>query len=414
MIKKAVNIIRQEGVKHFLIKSCLFLESRLQIPIFVLSRIYSSIAGRNTQIWIFSDFGSPSFSQNQKYFFLYLSNNIEKARPIWITTDEKLYCEMNEEGYEVYMRTSLRAAYYTLRAKYTLSSGGRGYHWALSGGATKIQAGHGIPLKGSNGASDTRQNSLLEKIGWNDVDYAVFSSAYCRKHFQQYYPEDAFLFRSLPTGTALYTGYPRTDALFQQIDGQQIDMPGESLQDVISEEELVIGYFPTHRNREYEIKIENILRLDELNGILESKNAKMVIKPHRSLDMISVQEDYENIKEIPQSTDSHVFLDKIDILITDYSSIYFDFLLVGGPVIFYTHDRDQYTKMRGLHPKYDEVTIGHHTKEPDELVEILDQLIIGKDTYTNERKEIRDEFFKYNDRQSSKRLYKSITTDQLD
>jgi CDP-glycerol glycerophosphotransferase (TagB/SpsB family) len=191
-------------------------------------------------------------------------------------------------------------------------------------------------------------------------------------------------------------------------------MPGESLQDVISEEELVIGYFPTHRNREYEIKIENILRLDELNGVLESKNAKMVIKPHRSLDMISVQEDYENIKEIPQSTDSHVFLDKIDILITDYSSIYFDFLLVGGPVIFYTHDRDQYTKMRGLHPKYDEVTIGHHTKEPDELVEILDQLIIGKDTYKNERKEIRDEFFKYNDRQSSKRLYKSITTDQLD
>jgi CDP-glycerol glycerophosphotransferase len=103
---------------------------------------------------------------------------------------------------------------------------------------------------------------------------------------------------------------------------------------------------------------------------------------------------------------------KVDLLITDYSSIFFDFLLTDKPVLFYPYDQDDYlTKDRSMYDEYNTVTPGHKAYNFESLFEKLElffkQPSALKESDLNYQL-IKKMYNQYNDGNSSKRTYKFI------
>ncbi len=85
------------------------------------------------------------------------------------------------------------------------------------------------------------------------------------------------------------------------------------------------------------------------------------------------------------------FVGETDILITDYSSIYFDFLLTQKPIGFVIDDIDDYSDKRGFvvdNPL--DYMPGEKIKDVEELKAFLDSILAGKDDWKEKRKEIND------------------------
>ena len=77
--------------------------------------------------------------------------------------------------------------------------------------------------------------------------------------------------------------------------------------------------------------------------------------------------------------------DIFDILITDYSSIYIDYLLLDRPLIFLPYDKEQYLKGRGMNFEYDKVTPGAKPDSQQKFIDAIAELCHGRDRYQQER-----------------------------
>lgn len=409
-LKEAKKVYRNKGLAVLITR---VIKRIFRAPIYVGAVFLTRIIGRNEQIWIFSDFpsGQP-FSQNRKYLFQYLADDYtEDVRPIWLTSDKRLYDKLSQEGYEVYRSTSLRARYYSLRAKYApIDSSPGAIPWAYTGGATVIQMGHGIPLKANLSPGD----SWLERvISWNSIDYAVFSSKAEERHFQEYVEagpgsERGWINNRLYASNTIHTGYPKTDAIVNSI-GRSNEHETLS-SDESSEGQAIrtIGYFPTRREG-HGLDLDEVIDVPQIEELLTQNEAKLLIKPHRQLSLDGGIIRSEQIQSVDPDTDSHEFLTEVDILITDYSSIFFDFLPLGRPVIFYTPDYSAYEELRGTHHKYENVVAGQRVNNFEELLEQLESNLKGVDEYARQRQGIQDNLFKYSDGNSCERIVERLT-----
>jgi CDP-glycerol glycerophosphotransferase (TagB/SpsB family) len=411
LLRKATNAIKQNGPLQYFIR--LFLNDlHGNICLYSIVKIYTRIVGRNDRIWVFSDFYSgQEFSQNKRYLFQHLAKeDTIEARPIWLTTSPELYEKLSNEGHEVYRANSIKAHYYTLRAKYIpIDSGPDSTPWWCTGGATVIQMSHGIALKGSMDAETSWVHRL---VSWQTPDYGVFSSEFEWAHHSEYDAESkgrGWTDRRLDQNTqTICTGYPKTDAIvnsgFGTIEG--IDTDPERLG--IEQSDVVIGYFPTRREG-HGLDLDTIFDVRRTEEFLQENSAKLLIKPHRDLDIGAGIIETNSIQLIDSDTDSHQFLTEIDILITDYSSIYYDFLLLDRPVVFYTPDYSTFKEIRGVHPNYENVIAGPRVNDFEKLLERLESIVNGSDEYVDRRHEIRDQFFEHADGNACGRIIDSVT-----
>lgn len=96
-------------------------------------------------------------------------------------------------------------------------------------------------------------------------------------------------------------------------------------------------------------------------------------------------------------------------MISDYSSIYFDFLLLDRPIMFLAPDLKEYENIRGflLNP-YDFWTPGPKVSTQFQLENYITQMLSGEDVYSNERKKIREILFEYQGGNSSERVFNQV------
>ena len=85
-----------------------------------------------------------------------------------------------------------------------------------------------------------------------------------------------------------------------------------------------------------------------------------------------------------------------DILVTDYSSIYIDFLLLQKPLIFLPYDKEEYLNKRGFNFDYDKVTPGHKPTNMKDLMIFIQQIFNGVDEFKNDRNIINKYFNEIN------------------
>jgi len=156
----------------------------------------------------------------------------------------------------------------------------------------------------------------------------------------------------------------------------------------------------------------NSKNIEYIQSFLSKNEILLIIKPHpNQLDLDIFKRGYKNILIIKDENlnEKDIFLyqifQEVDALLTDYSSVYFDFLLTMKPIGFTIDDFESYEDKRGFvvdNPL--ELMPGHKITNLDELKRFILDIKEGKDDYYEERKKVNDLANKYKDGNSTKRL----------
>ncbi|MBN1060031.1 CDP-glycerol glycerophosphotransferase family protein [Clostridium botulinum] len=365
--------------------------------VYIIISYISMLSIRSKNIYIFGAWFGEKFSDNSKYLYLQaLKNNNKKA--IWITKNSEVYTYLKKKNSEVYMYNSLKGIFYQLRAKYYFTcTSAEDVNSCLLGRAVHINLWHGIPLKKIMW-DDKISNSYYEKNKIKKVISDIYNFVLLIPRHNQY------VLSSSSTITQIYTsafkikkerilelGQPRNDVYF---DNSIEDKKFPNLY----KEKTVILYMPTHRNEgKIKFNISDLLNLNKLDKFCEKNNIIFLIKKHfYHANEVEDLTKFKNIIDITNTDfDSQLLLKYANLLITDYSSCYIDYLLLNRPMIFYCFDYKQYTTNdRDLYFNYADVTPGIRVNDFEELFISISRIIVDKkDEFKIRRREVKDLFY---------------------
>ena len=371
---------------------------------------------RNKKNWIFGSGVGMNFSDNAKYLFLYCSSEKE-INSYWITKNKALAESLRSDGLKAYYKYSLMGIWLSVSSKVYVydSRTGSINHWT-SAGAFKVNLWHGSPLKTIDRDITVKHNAfyignhtwglkryLVRMImpEWFVVaDLMIATSEKVRGYFNS-----AFGCKKIEV-----TGYPRNDIISNPSLYAKHLVFEQNIIESISTEKTIL-YAPTFRDtNRYDRKTP--IEWDRLNDLLKKNDTTFLIKLHRHDYSMAMKENYSHIRVLHNESDMYPIFSKVDLLITDYSSIFFDFLLTDKPVLFYPYDQDDYlTKDRSMYDEYNTVTPGHKAYNFESLFEKLElffkQPSALKESDLNYQL-IKKMYNQYNDGNSSKRTYKFI------
>ncbi|WP_049970374.1 CDP-glycerol glycerophosphotransferase family protein [Haladaptatus cibarius] len=323
---------------------------------------------RDDTRWVFGARGGGAFVDNAKYLYLHVANEQPEIRPVWLSKNRNVVRELQESGYEAYYTYSFRGLLANLRAGIVLlTQGHRDVAMPCCAGAKTVLLWHGIPLK---------------TISW-DAEFPTRPAPMQAVHEYMADEFDRLLVPSenladvfvsglhIDRNRMMFADYPRLDALFSDVRGSEIG-GDEKLQKRIrhlSRNHHVFFYLPTFRNGP-ERRFSEQFDFNELDDFLGRTDTYFVVKTHPR-EQFDLPSNCERIVKLPEKCDVYPLLRHADTLVTDYSSIYFDYLALDRPVVFFPYDRTEYENSRGFYFDYDEITAGPVASNFDELLTAL-------------------------------------------
>ena len=369
------------------------------------TRIIESVFIKDNKI-ITIFFTTRNFSDNSRYFLEYLSSNKDHNYKVNILVKNKsLFKEIVLEYPNItYYSFSFSGLVLFLRTKNIVISHGSDSSYFFPyfldvKSKNIINLWHGIPLK---------RLSLQVKIIRETKSrnrFQKFSSICVASTFEQFLMASCF---DMHIDDVWITGTPRNDYLLN---------PNN---DLINNHEYlnnkVILYAPTWREYGESSLLFPFVdkNLEDLNIFLERQDAYLLIRGHREeIDKIidsSGEHKFSRILPANQDIfpDTQRLLSHVDILVTDYSSIYLDFLLLDKPIVFIPYDLEEYQSYRGFLYDYKSHTPGDKVSTQDEFIESLERGFNKPDLGSLERQRIKNLFHKYQDANSSKRIIAKI------
>lgn len=181
------------------------------------------------------------------------------------------------------------------------------------------------------------------------------------------------------SGEILESGYPRIDIT--------TSLKSERKYSIIQQLNLntgktVILYAPTWRGTHGEISIDKEKLVGDLSKLAEIPNSTIVFRGHSLLESTLENLEIPGVIILPKNIDTNEFLSIADILITDYSSIFFDYFPTKKPVFYYIYDFEEYTESRGMYLNFKELP-GIVSNDIQSLISDVNQCIIHNNTLAN-------------------------------
>jgi len=282
--------------------------------------------------------------------------------------------------------------------------------WRAREGQVTIELWHGFPLKGmvAMDYGELKEDRKLLLRRWSEeVDIVTaYSRLYISLMAACIHKEvDHFVI----------TGMPRNDFLFQ--DNARYNL--QQLLPHIPTDENIIFYVPTFRlGREDKVEGDVLrgLNYDRLEAFLDRHDLNLVVKFHPFEEKIVMKfYDFDSYRHIflireedliDAEMDFYEILGAADLLITDYSSVYFDYLLLNKPIVFFPPDIEIYSRRRGfLLSPYEFWTPGPKAYTQDSLESAIVRILENPSWYEKERKAIRDVVHHFHDANSSLRVW---------
>jgi CDP-glycerol glycerophosphotransferase len=200
-------------------------------------------------------------------------------------------------------------------------------------------------------------------------------------------------------------GFPRNDIFFNE--ELKAGLSFEDLE-YLKKYSKIFLYAPTWRDyTSFNPFSENFLR--KINSYCQDENILFLVKQHPYNQQFKISVEYQNIKDISRDVaDPQELLSKVNLLITDYSSIVFDFVLTDQPVISYIPDYEEYTsKNRETYFDYKAVFPGPFLYSEEALFEKItgDFAWFEDSEYKNRYVAFKDRFNFYKDAFSAKRIF---------
>lgn len=197
-------------------------------------------------------------------------------------------------------------------------------------------------------------------------------------------------------------GLPRFDMLNDNAQKQIVFMPSWRYQfnHISSAEFVKTDFFRT---------INEILNDREFIDEMVNEGYTLIFKPHRNLQkFIDTFTKHPSVKFDLDLTNYTQTFNRSSILVTDYSSVFFDFAYLKKPIIYYQADDSYHFDQEKSYFSYEEDGFGPVCRTADELNETIRKIIQNGLEMDEVYKKRVDEFFKYHDRNNSKRVYEEI------
>lgn len=334
----------------------------------------------DSHIWLFSSTDNSHYNYNSRYLFEYVKENLPEITPLFVINDPELRNSLSSKyGKQYFIETeSIQGIRQALSAGVWFTSAGLpAYGTGLHKKRLIINLWHGVPLK---------------KIALLDPNLKKAARIYFKKIFSENYtcilttsheliPLMARSFAVSEDKIKVW-GQPRNDGLFQKNDCREI--LGQLFPDLPEYTKTVL-YAPTFRDYG-QVQLFPFKDFDQaqLEAFLEEKNMLLFIRTHVAEQGSAAPYLGKRIRFLgnEQAEDVTGILNIFDCLITDYSSIYIDYLLTDKPMIFLPYDRHQYLDGRGMNFDYDDVTPG---PKPETFNDFLDALSPKEDFWKSER-----------------------------
>ena len=386
----------------------------LMLPISII--LY--LLPRKKTSWVFGSGVGMSFNDNAKYLFLYCSFKKE-INSYWITKNKALVESLRKDGLKSYYKYSIMGIWLSIYSKVYIYDSRTSCinHWA-SAGAFKVNLWHGSPLKTIDRDIKVKNNAFyLGNHSWEMKRYlvrmimpewfVVSDLMIATSEKVKGYFNSAFGCKKI-----VITGYPRNDIITNSTLYAKYLIFEHNIIKSIKTEKTIL-YAPTFRDTN-RFDRKTPIEWRDLNNLLKKNDTTFLIKLHRFDYSLAIKENFSNIKVLNNESDIYPLFPKVDLLITDYSSIFFDFLLTDKPVLFYPYDKDDYlTKDRSMYDEYNSVTPGHKAYNFKDLYGKLE--LFFKDPNTLKESDldynvIKKMYNKYNDSDASKRSYQFIAS----
>ncbi|ARS90816.1 CDP-glycerol glycerophosphotransferase family protein [Natrarchaeobaculum aegyptiacum] len=191
-------------------------------------------------------------------------------------------------------------------------------------------------------------------------------------------------------------GYPRYDRIAELLSDDPSPPPEEIDVEELKTDHDTILYAPTHKDGAYRstpFPFENF-ELEELRTFLREQDARLFLRMHPNEEDSGIYEKFVDGETIfyagqDRSPSSLELLAHVDVLVTDYSSIYMDFLPFDRPVIFVTDRHEQFVDQRGIAFDYDRYFPGKTIDSAEEFLEHLETCLAGDETFSEDRSFVR-------------------------
>ena len=366
------------------------------------------------------------FADNSRYLYQYLHDNKDKLglnHVIWVTLNKKVYQQLSEMGYEVYLMDSDESIEWHKRAKYHIICNTpyalnvcdkNGVDHIINGDimgelsyrSKRINLWHGTGgLKAVHMSSNTyknkkrkhpicysviewlSRNSLIyqklfrEKGGWGDC-YQIATSPLQVSTLRLSYGRKS--------SKCIVTCYPRNCMCIRLLKEE------ENIIDELKKYEAIILYLPTFRTNS-SFEYSNLS--SEMYELLKQKKILWIEKAHSAEKVNTTSFVHRpNVIKLNPDFDINVLLPYITLLITDYSSVRMDAMFHNKATLFYVPDFEEYMcGDNGFLADPNEVMCGPKLKTVQELYEAIDKYIFNPDaSKTPNYQEIRDRYWSSN------------------
>ena len=211
-------------------------------------------------------------------------------------------------------------------------------------GQVLVNTWHGTPLK----TLGRHMESGLQDLGNNQSQFLMSDCLLCPNAYTQAHIMDAFCLNELFGGRVLRCGYPRSEVFF---DGSKTQALRESLG---LTGKRILAYMPTWRGESihgldidaYQSTTAQLLA--QIDEALD-ENTVLYVKFHQLIMQKMKLSQYRHIRPFHDFYETYQFLNLADVLITDYSSVFFDFANTGREIVLFLYDCEQYLRERGMY-----------------------------------------------------------------
>lgn len=353
----------------------------------------------NHNIWLLGSSSGSSYKDNSASFHQYLVNKRKDIQVYWVINrySEDLIFFKDNPSFKFVYRNSIKANVFALLSKVHIVTHGpkdvTPYNYKKHKKTLKINFGHGI--------------QGLKKIKANKEKLSSIN-----KHFDMFIASSS-MDKSIKASWGInkrkiiITGLPRYDDLIKKYNVQGKRKNNEIL------------YMPTWRewlldtnilNTDYYKNIKSLLTDEYLKKILKQNNIQFKVYLHINMkDFFKNFECFQtkNVKILPYNDNVQDHIVNSDLLITDYSSVCWDFIYLDKPVLFYRFDIEEYNEKRGSYIDLYDNKFGPNLYNKLDLLESLETLINERKVYQI-KEEDKNEVFQYMDSNNCDRVLEKI------
>ncbi|PTK60232.1 teichoic acid biosynthesis protein [Staphylococcus nepalensis] len=417
MAGKAKKFVLNQGkrkLKFVLEPLKLQLRSKYTKNIMHYANLYKTIEVNENHI-LYQVRDGQSMTDSPYAIFKYLMEHqaYQKYIHIWVVASQKMQKAYSKKfnkykNVKFIVKESDDYLHYLAKCKYLINNATFPTYFTKKPNQVYVNTWHGTPLKSMG--LDIKDN-LLESQNtirnFLSSDYIISPNQHTTDIFKK-----AFKLEELNDDAILEIGYPRIDAtlkaqsetVIQKLKKQGLKMTNAP----------ILLCSPTWRGHTVSTPEDNIEEMEEMIEVLNKKtDYQVLLKVHPFI--YRKAEGNKKLKKylVNDTFDTNELLSIVDLLVTDYSSIFFDYLVTNKPIIFYTPDYEDYEENRGFYLPVDSLP-GPSVHSIETLVDTVNHQQNILTQYNDNYRAYQQKFANYDDGHVTERVVNKVfnTTQQ--